>query len=67
MAYSQGYHNGPECEKCGYHFCEHCRDEPDCDCPVSDEAWVAKLEKQAAALQARIDKARDMSREKGVK
>jgi hypothetical protein len=22
-----GYHNGPECEVCGYAFCEHCKRE----------------------------------------
>ena len=34
FAYSVGYHNGPECKKCGYSFCHHCRSEfdiPKCD------------------------------------
>jgi hypothetical protein len=25
FAYSAGYHNGPQCKNCGFHFCEHCR------------------------------------------
>jgi hypothetical protein len=25
FAYSAGYHNGPQCKLCGYHFCQHCK------------------------------------------
>lgn len=33
FAYEMGYHNGPQCKKCGYSFCEHCLSEfdvPEC-------------------------------------
>jgi hypothetical protein len=30
FALSHGYHNGPECKKCGYSFCQHC----DCEFDV---------------------------------
>lgn len=26
-------HNGPQCVKCGYYFCEHCQSGPSKDCP----------------------------------
>lgn len=33
FAYTAGeYHNGPKCSACGYGFCHHCEDGPDCDC-----------------------------------
>jgi hypothetical protein len=25
FAYLAGYHNGPQCKLCGYHFCQHCK------------------------------------------
>jgi len=27
FALAYGYHNGPECAKCGYDFCQHCKSE----------------------------------------
>jgi len=33
-AYSVGYHNGPECESCGFNYCHHCTKEvPPCPRP----------------------------------
>ena len=26
------YENGPECEVCGYYYCEHCQSEPSIEC-----------------------------------
>lgn len=31
-----GYHNGPECIRCGHIFCEHCRPE-DYDEPCDEQ------------------------------
>lgn len=32
------YHNGPECETCGYGFCEHCTHEiPKCSMPAGPD------------------------------
>ena len=32
FAYAEGHHNGPQCVKCGYGFCHHCREVPAHDC-----------------------------------
>ena len=32
FAFESGFHNGPECEDCGFNFCEHC----------SPEGWNTK-------------------------
>jgi len=38
FGYESGeYHNGPVCTVCGYGFCQHCEDGPECDCPGNKE------------------------------
>ncbi len=35
----EGYHNGPECARCGAYFCEHCDPEKlEQKCPLFDTA-----------------------------
>jgi hypothetical protein len=39
FALSEGFHNGPECDSCGYSFCHHCTplsEIPDCTRPVPE-------------------------------
>lgn len=26
FAFAVGYHNGPQCDRCGFSYCEHCQD-----------------------------------------
>jgi len=34
FAMSEGFHNGPVCVECGFHFCEHCQpEERESECP----------------------------------
>lgn len=37
------FHNGPQCAKCGFTFCEHCdpRPIPPCDVPEGDSNALA--------------------------
>ena len=37
-------HNGPLCIICGYGFCHHCQDEPDCDCTGAIEGSYTVLQ-----------------------
>lgn len=50
---SEGYHNGPRCESCGYEFCEHCTPLsriPKCPSPVP--GLLEKLSEIAAMKRA---------------
>lgn len=39
FAYSNGYHNGPECILCNLVFCEHCNNEVPRDCTAKREVF----------------------------
>lgn len=32
FAFNHEPHNGPKCMTCGYHFCHHCKSEPEKEC-----------------------------------
>lgn len=37
FAFEVGFHNGPECVKCGYVYCHHGDDGPQEDCKFIDQ------------------------------
>lgn len=56
FAYESGYHNGPECETCGFFFCKHC--DPDgwkTECGTAAIPGQAeKLDRAMVAMDAGI-------------
>ena len=53
FAFSYGYCNGPVCVKCGYSYCEHCKDGPDEPCEI-DLPDYGKYDSDARCLLAKL-------------